>query len=1288
MAGVAIVVFSDLVDSTALLASLGDDRMDAVRRAHVADVTEAVTAAGGRVVKTLGDGVMASFESALGSLRAAARIQALVERLDTEHGGIGIAARVGVAVGEPIPDGEDLHGMTVVIASRLSSAAETGEVLVPELVQALVASRDGVRLGAPREYELKGVPAPVRAAKLRWRELAGDEQGRWGRGGRAASPAAPGASAGDGSGGAGRPGRIRLPPILAAYADEPLIGRDREIAALREATKAREGRSAILVVGEPGIGKTRHAAAAAADAHAEGGVVLLARCPPEAAVAFEPWVRAIGELALAGDDAWRATLASSAGAELAALVPELSEHATLAERAAADEVIAAEGARYRLLRGIGAALSWAAGGAPLYVVLDDAHWCDPASAQALEHLLDGGLPKLSLVVTAREHEMDRRHPVSRVLSGLRRTGDLAELRLTGLDASGLAALVGARVGRAITPQLAASLQERTSGNPFFAGELACDLDEQGVLREGEALAVAPVPDAVADLVDERLARLDSKSERLLAAVAAIGPAAPVGLAARVAGLSSEEAESAVREALAERLVDDVVAAEPTIGFPHALVREALIAGTGEAEGTRLHLAIARVLEDDPDAEPAELARHYGLAAELAGVEAAIGAYRAAARAAADAHDHEQAAAHMQSVLSLLPGDERAARAAALLELGEQELLCADMFRARLSFRGAVEMSRASGDAATLARAALGFAGGDVGFGWETGTVDFESVELLREGLERLGESEPRLALRMIFRLAYLRTITDDDDEMAELSRRAAELGSRLGDPEAVVLARFTARVAGFARSPDMMRVLDTFDEFLELGEIAAESGREDLLFRVVQWIAVAHYVHGQMAECDRTIERAGEIAQRLGSPRFTWEVDVSRGMRLLDRGDREGGEALIRGAGAVVRRLRPDIHIAVEVVGMLVSEWTFDGEPGPSRAVYEAWDRLTPRGITAAFTAFAAAVEGDVEAAKQRMRALLADGIQGLRRPDGYLPVALWALAFTATHIGDREAGAKLRPLLEPFRGRLATPVPAVGFGHLPEWHIGRLELLAGEVDVAVAELREVVARVDAYEIAWARGMVRVDLARALSRGGDPDHAAAVLTEAESIAKRYGIRWALDNVVEARAEIEGREVPRLAAATVRRRPVRALASRGGRGALAALVRGLDEEEIERRFAEPRRQRALVKGLAASFQPAAANGFSGVIAYELEPFAIAPPPDSPWRWAIEVDPDGRRARLLEPAPLDAAVTVHLGLADWVRVIAGLEDALTAMVAGRSSVEGDVVVALRQEAMFGAGGGSYT
>lgn len=1265
MAGVAIVLFSDLVDSTALLARLGDDRMELVRRAHVEDVTAAVAVGGGRVVKTLGDGAMASFDSALGALRAAAEIQAAVERLDAAQGGVGVAARVGVAAGEPIAHGEDLHGMTVVIANRLAAAAGTGEVLVQDLVVALVASRDGVSLEVPDGYELKGVPDPVRASRLHWRDLA--------------TPPHAGAESSEDE--ASIRGPVRMPPALAAYAEEPLIGRDREIEALRKASAAGTGRRAVLVLGEPGIGKTRHAAAAAAAAQAEGAVVVLARCPPEPVVAFEPWVRAIGELALSGDDSWRSELAAAAGPELATLVPELNEHSTLADRAAADEVIAAEGARYRLLRGVGAALACAAGESPLHVVLDDAHWCDPASAQALAHLLESGPAGLVLVVTARDRELDRGHPVSKVLAELRRTGDVEELRLAGLDASGLAALVGANLGRAISPGLARRLCERTGGNPFFAAELARDLDQRGELREGLELADAPPPEAVADLVEERLGRLSAEAESLLTAAAAIGPTASVALAATVAGIDPEASARALAEGLDEHLVYEPVAAEPAIGFPHALVREALLARGGEAATARVHLAIARALELEGDAEPAELARHFGLAGELAAVDTRIVAHRAAAAAAAAAHDHEQAVEHLQRLLALLPESDSALRGEALVELGEQELLGADLIRARGSFLGAVEAARATIDASLLARAALGFAGGDIGFGWEVGSDDPATAELLREALEVLGDDNPRLSLRIAFRLVYQLVISDSYEEIAALAERAGVLGSSLGDPEALVLARLAAAVALFARSPDPLHVLDVLDEVDELVALAERCDREDLLFRVLQLSAVGHYVNGRAAECDRVLDRAAMIADRLDSPRFGWEVDLNRGLRLLDHGDREGGEALVRRAGAVVRRLRPDIHIAIELVGLLVSEWVFDGVTANSRVAYEATQRAMPRGFIDAFVAFAAALEGDHGYAREAMREMTNDGLERVRQPDGFVPMALWALAFTAAHIGDREMGERLRPLLEPLRGRIIAPVPTVGFGHLGEWHVGRLELLAGRLDAAIISLRTTVETLDECEIAWAQGHARVDLALALHRRGDVAEAAVQLAAGEAIGRRHGVGWTLRAVEEARAEFEGRApaLPRQDAQGQRR--LRALAARGGRRALAAMVEGQDDAELERRFADPGKQRTLLRAMAQTFQPAQANGFSGLVAYELQPFAIEPPADAPWRWAMEVDAESGAARLVEPAPLITAVTIHIGLAEWVRVVAGLEDALTPIFAGRCSVEGDVLVAVRLEAMFG-------
>lgn len=1264
-------MFSDLVDSTALLARLGDDRMDRVRRAHVEDVNRAVGAGGGRVVKTLGDGAMSSFESALGALRASAAIQVAVEKLDAEHGGIGIAARIGVAAGEPIPDGGDLHGMTVVIASRLSSAAPTGGVLVQDLVEGLVASREGIGLEAARNYELKGVPKPVRASILAWRDLGASGQ---------ALPN-PDESEDEGSELSGS----RLPPVLAAFTEEPLIGRDAEIAALREATAPRPGRQAVLLLGEPGIGKTRHAAAAAAAAHAEGATVVLARCPAEAVISFEPWVRAIGELAHSCGEERRRMLAVAAGPQLAALVPELSEYATASDHADAGRMVAAEGARYRLLRGIDATLACAAGDGPLHVVLDDAHWCDPASTQALGHLLDGAVSsQLVLVVTARDRELGRGHRVSRVLSDLRRTGDLSDIRLTGLDASGLAALVGARTDRAITPRMAKRLRARTLGNPFFAAELARDLDDHGALGEDGALDSTPIPEAVAGLVEDRLARLDPDTERLLTAVAAIGPSAPVALAAVAAGLDSDTAERAVREALSERLVDDVVAPQPTIAFPHALVREALIAGTGEAARARLHLAIARALEADPGAEPADLARHYGHAVDLAGAEPAIAAYRAAAHAAATGHDHEQAAAHLGSVLSLLGEDEVQARAEGLLELGEQQLLSADLVQARDQFLAAAKAARRIGDAGVFARAALGFAGGDIGFGWETGTDDPATVPLLREGLEALGDDESRLALRMIFRLVYLLLYSDDDEALSALVERAEELARRLGDPEARLLARSTAVIAEFARHPSFPDVFGASEGSLEaaLGLLDMECERDDLRFRLIQISILASYALGLISECEEFVEQAVECARRLSSPRFDWEVDMNLCMRAVDRGDRATGEVMIHRAGDVVRRLRPDLHMAVELVGRLMGEWLFDGEIARTRIVFEAMETAMQGGAAAAMATFAVAADGDRVEARRRLAAMLSDDLEPLRRPDIHAPASVCMLALAATIAGDQDAAIRLRPLLEPLRPFLIQAAPATAHGHIAEWHIGRLELMAARPEVAVEELRVAVARADELRTIWLCAWARVDLAIALHRHGNREEALAVLAKGGAVAEGVGLGWVSDRAAEARAELEGCEPPaakRLA--TGRKRPIRALATRGGRRALSAIATGLSDAELERRFTDPHRQRALVKATARGFQPAHADGFSGTIAYEVEPYEIDPPAGAPWRWAIKVDSSNGVARLFEPAPLNAAVTIHVGLADWVRTMAGEQDPLDAMVAGRCSVEGDVVLAVQMEAMFG-------
>jgi hypothetical protein len=440
------------------------------------------------------------------------------------------------------------------------------------------------------------------------------------------------------------------------------------------------------------------------------------------------------------------------------------------------------------------------------------------------------------------------------------------------------------------------------------------------------------------------------------------------------------------------------------------------------------------------------------------------------------------------------------------------------------------------------------------------------------------------------------------------------------------------------------------------------------------------YAFRRVDECEAAIERAAAIAERLGSPRFAWEIDFYRAQRALDRGDRDRAAELARRAGNTLRRLRPELHVSAELILRVVIGWIYDDEAGPERAVFEAVEALAPWGLMSALTVLAAARAGDRDAARRKLADLLDNDLDALCQPDVHMPPALCFLAYAATLAEDHEAGARLRPLLEPLRPYLVNATPTVYVGFLPEWQIGRLELLAGAPKAAVEELRSAVAQADELGIVLLSGAARVDLALALHRLGDPQ-ADAVLTEAEAIAQRYGLGWVRNQAALVRAELEGREQPHPRPSRERTRALRALTSRGGRRALAALVADQDDAGLERRFLDPKRQRGLLRAMARSFQPSGAAGFSGIIAYELEPFDVEAPPEAPWRWAIEVDSAAGRARLVEPAPLDAAVTVHMGLAQWVRVMAGIDNAITAMAGGRCSVEGDVMLAARMEAMFG-------
>ncbi|HET8629348.1 MAG TPA: AAA family ATPase [Thermomicrobiales bacterium] len=418
-----------------------------------------------------------------------------------------------------------------------------------------------------------------------------------------------------------------------------LVGRDRELAALRgwlAAALAGRGRL-VLVGGDAGIGKTALAEALCAEAAVRGALALVGRCydlsetPP-----YGPWLAALARY--------------PAGDALPSLPDSLAEPGRLGPVAGRD-------ALFGEVRDFLAAVTAAR---PLVLLLDDLHWADPASLDLLRVLARGlGDLPLLLLATYRSDELPDRHPLAALLPRLVREAGADRLALRPLDGAAVHALVAARYSLAEPElaRLAAYLQARAEGNPFFLGELLRTLEEEAALRPAGGawalgdLAAAPVPPLLRQVVAERAARLSDEAQRLLALAAVLGQEVPLDVWAGVGEVDEARLLDVVERAAEAHLVT------PTpdgagVRFAHALVREALYAGVLAPRRRAWHRRAAEALAAQPDPGPDAVAYHFRQAGDP---RAATWLVRAGERAQR-AHAWHSAAERFAAALALLdPG---------------------------------------------------------------------------------------------------------------------------------------------------------------------------------------------------------------------------------------------------------------------------------------------------------------------------------------------------------------------------------------------------------------------------------------------------------------------------------------------------------------------------------------------------------------------------------------------------------------------------------------------------------
>jgi class 3 adenylate cyclase len=167
--GIRTILFTDVVNSTTLTQSLGDEAALAVLGVHDAIVRDALSASGGREIKHTGDGIMASFVSAAAAVRCAIQVQRELDKHAQANPDCSLKVRVGAAVGEPVEQNNDLFGSTVQLAARLCNHAQPEQILVSNAIAELCIGK-GLLFEDVGEVTLKGFGSPVRAHAAAWRQ--------------------------------------------------------------------------------------------------------------------------------------------------------------------------------------------------------------------------------------------------------------------------------------------------------------------------------------------------------------------------------------------------------------------------------------------------------------------------------------------------------------------------------------------------------------------------------------------------------------------------------------------------------------------------------------------------------------------------------------------------------------------------------------------------------------------------------------------------------------------------------------------------------------------------------------------------------------------------------------------------------------------------------------------------------------------------------------------------------------------------------------------------------------
>ncbi len=664
------------------------------------------------------------------------------------------------------------------------------------------------------------------------------------------------------------------------------VGREQELKQLQAAFDgAMSGQGALMMVmGEPGIGKTALCEQLSTYVTLRGGKTLVGHCYEEGSLSlpYLAFVEAMRSYVLSREVKDLREELGTGAADVARIVSEIRERLKVKPRPQKDP----EEERYRLMQAVTGFLTNAASVQPLLIVLEDLHDADKGTLDMLTHVsrhLAGA--RLLVVGTYRDVEVDRTHPLSAALAELRRGSTYGRVILRGLNADEVRRMLESITRESVPWGLAEAVHRQTEGNPLFVQEVVRFLAEEGLITQKEGRwrpakdtpLEMNIPEGLRDVIGKRLSLLSKECNQLLSVASVIGREFGIGTLRAVAAMNEDVFVSALKDAVRLSVLEE----RSQVGvvryrFTHAFFRQTLYEEMIAPQRLKLHQQVARALETQYakrlGEHAAELAEHFSQSTDPNDLVKAIDYGTMAAQRAIEVYAYGEAVRLLDQAIKVqkvLAPEDRGKYCDLLLDLGHVLSIGGEPRRAlEKDLQEAFSLAEELADRARVSRACtvaihclhaygavnLVVWGSPEAAMWVERADRYAEPETVARAWADLGMGEVKCVAGMF---------TQQNALMAEglpLIKRALELSRCLDDPQTFWFMACMWLI--FAQAPQH------FDEALRLAEELEEQPRigvvTESLGITLAVIGTVFLGAGQLQRAEKLYKEVKELAERSG----------------------------------------------------------------------------------------------------------------------------------------------------------------------------------------------------------------------------------------------------------------------------------------------------------------------------------------------------------------------------------------------------------------------------------------